>query len=237
MLIERRAYTMRPGRMDEFIDAQLERGFGPPIRQILDRLIAYFRTVSGPTDEVVHLWRFDSFEDWTSRLHSLYGRPELEPYFKTVRSLMVAQQNTFLVPAPLPALTPYWGNGQDWLGDQPPRISASDSALVEETTYQLLPGTVPIFWDAMRDDGLRADGAPWRLLGAFSTTIGRLHQVLIYRHYRGLDERMVHRGGLRKDTDWQRFETRINGIGATATTLLMQPIDIQEMSPFFSAGS
>ncbi|TBR20784.1 MAG: NIPSNAP family protein, partial [Reyranella sp.] len=117
MLIERRAYTMRPGRMDEFIDAQLERGFGPPIRQILDRLIAYFRTVSGPTDEVVHLWRFDSFEDWTSRLHSLYGRPELEPYFKTVRSLMVAQQNTFLVPAPLPALTPYWGNGQDWLGD------------------------------------------------------------------------------------------------------------------------
>ncbi len=237
MLIERRAYTMRPGRMEDFIAAQFARGFGPPMSRVLDRLIGYFRTVSGPTDQMVHLWRFDGFDDWTARLHGLYGRPELEPYFKTVRSLMLAQENAFLVPAPLPQLTPYWGNGNDWLAEQGPRLAAAEATLVEETAYQLLPGTLPAFWDSLRQEGLRAEAAGRHLFGAFHTTIGQLHRVLIYRRYAGLEQRLAHRAALRADPAWQSFERRIGAEGASATAMLLQPIDGREMSPFFSPAS
>jgi hypothetical protein len=100
MLIERRCYTLKAGGLGAFWRAQDDRGY-ESVRPILDRLIGYFSAVSGPVDQVVHLYRYDSFEDWQTRLHGLYAVSSLEPYFKTVRALMSTQENAFLKPAPL----------------------------------------------------------------------------------------------------------------------------------------
>jgi hypothetical protein len=64
MLFEYRAYTLRPGNEDAFWDAQLMRGLDPVKRPIMARVVGYFATRTGPVDQIVHLWRFDSYEDW-----------------------------------------------------------------------------------------------------------------------------------------------------------------------------
>ena len=234
MLIEHRAYTMRPGGLDIFVDAQAKRGFGPPMQGVMERLIGYFSTVSGPTDQVVHLWRYDNYEDWIGRLHAIYGRPELEGYFKTVRSLMVAQENKFLAPAPLAELTPYWGNGKDWLpGVQPPQLSAGEAALIEETTLILLPGTVPAYWQAFREHALQASEATQYVLGSFASVVGRQHQLLHYRHYAGLAECEAHKAALAQSEPWRSFQKQIGPSVASSETKLLRSCALPEMSPFF----
>ncbi len=54
MLIEHRAYTLRPGNLDAFMQAQLDRGF-ELVGAIMERLIGYFVVRSGPEDQIVHL--------------------------------------------------------------------------------------------------------------------------------------------------------------------------------------
>ena len=112
MLIEKRVYTLRPGLTDAFMKAQVDRGW-EPVHPILDKLIGYFSSAGGPRDEITHLYRFDSYDDWVKRLHGLYTVPGLAPYFAAVRPLMLAQVNEFIAPAPFAALTPLWGNGKD----------------------------------------------------------------------------------------------------------------------------
>ena len=77
----------KPGLLERFYETQVERGFDA-VRPVIDRVIGYFSTVSGPADQVIHLYAFDSLDDWQTRLHGLYGVPELEPYFLNVRPLM-----------------------------------------------------------------------------------------------------------------------------------------------------
>ena len=69
---------------------------------------------SGATDQIVSLYRYDDFADWETRLMGLYGKPELLPYFKAVRPLIVTQKSSFLRPSPLDGLTPYWGTDTNW---------------------------------------------------------------------------------------------------------------------------
>ena len=117
MLLERRAYTLRPGAAEDFWKAQLVRGVTEEARPIMGRVIGWFEAASGPNTQIIHLWRYDSFEDWYSRLYS--KRSGAAEYYQLVRPLMLAQENRFMLPAPIPELTPYWGNGNDWLPGGP----------------------------------------------------------------------------------------------------------------------
>lgn len=67
MLIEHRAYTLKAGLMESLWQAQWERGY-QLVQPILDRLIGYFSTTNGQEDQVVHLYRYDDYDDWARRL-------------------------------------------------------------------------------------------------------------------------------------------------------------------------
>ena len=95
MIFERRAYTMEPGHVPAFDKAQTDRGFDL-VKSYMDRLVGYFSTRSGPADQVVHLYRYDSFEDWNTRLRGLYAVPELTPYFVNTRKIVRRQVTGFL---------------------------------------------------------------------------------------------------------------------------------------------
>ena len=99
MIIERRRYTLRPGTLQRFWAAQAtwntEAVFGP----ILAKNIAYFSAVTGPADQIVHLYRFDSLEDWQQRYAGYYAAQNPD-YFALVRPLMLRQDNGFLVAPP-----------------------------------------------------------------------------------------------------------------------------------------
>ena len=233
MLIEHRAYTPRPGQLDAFLAAQVERGFAP-IQPVLDRLIGYFIVLGGPVDQIVHLYRFDSYDDWVQRLHGLYGRPELQSYFVKVRPMMLAQENKFLLPAPLEALTPVWGNGNDWLPGQPipSHAALSREAIVEEVTTTMMPGGAPVFWDAFREEALRAGGlATAHGFACFSSIVGRLHQIVQYRVFPDYATCEAHAHALRANAHWRAMQQRIAPVTASVERKLMTPAPRAEMSP------
>lgn len=181
MLIERRVYTLRPGMQDAFWRAQQERGF-ELVKPILDRLIGYFHWSDEAGTQITHLYRYDSFDDWKQRLHGLYVVKALEPYFRTVRTLMTAQENKMLEPAPLAELSPFWGHRRDWQRGEGP-LFPSAAGPVEESTCTFMPGGLPMFWQACQASSnlLALHAADPSLIGTFVSVIGRQHQVLQYR--------------------------------------------------------
>ncbi|MBS0445211.1 MAG: NIPSNAP family protein [Proteobacteria bacterium] len=237
MLIEYRAYTLRLGAEALFWEAQKERG-PDGLRPILDRLIGSFATRSGPNDEIASLYRYDDFGDWQSRLMGLYGQAGLQPYFRVVRPLIARQQSSFLVPAPVAALTPHWGNGHDWLPAQGPLLRArAAGGIVEETRLNFSAGGVPACWEAFRQHALGEDPAVTDgLLGAFNTIAGSLNQVLLLRQFDGIAALEAHRGALRRHAAWTSFLRTLAPLTVSSDVRLLQPAPVPDMSPMFSGG-
>lgn len=237
MLFEQRTYTLQPGNTDAFWAAQQARGFDL-VRPILERLVGYFRTKGGAREQVIHLYCFDDYHDWVERLHGLYGVPELEPYFRTVRPLMLAQENEFLAPAPLTELCPHWGDGRGKavraaLGASAPALGGD--IVIEQVTAQLLPGGLPAYWEGWRRHGLRC-GAPAtaRLLGVFSTLVGAQHKITSYRWHRDLRQHDEHAAALAACQPWQRFLESIQDVVVRYETRLLAPAPLAPMSPLFA---
>jgi len=237
VIFEKRTYTLRPGSTSAFWRAQETRGF-EIVRPILDRLVGYFSTPFGPCDQIVHLYRFDSYDDWMRRLHGLYGVEALQPYFRTVRPLMLAQENEFLASAPLSELTPLWGNGRDVSltgildGESPPLWK---QVIVEEHVTQLLPGRLPAYWEAWRAHGVLAgELATRRLIGVYTTLVGAQHRISSYRWHPTLAERDCHAMELADDLNWQAFLGATSDSVASYEAKLLTPAPIPALSPLFS---
>lgn len=237
MLFEHRTYTLRPGTLERFWQAQDERGYAP-VRSILERLVGYFSASTGASDQVVHLYRYDSYEDWTERLHGLYRVTELEPYFKTVRALMSAQENKFLVPAPFAELSPLWSGAQDWRPSRGAvfrKGTVGGEALVEEMTTTLLPGAMPSYWQVYREHGLRLlEDQSDQLMGCFTSVVGRLHQVVHYRVYAEPAEWQQAQDGRRRNPHWLAFQRAVGPLIVSDESKLLQPSANPELSPLFA---
>jgi len=166
---------MKPGLHERFYETQVERGFDA-IKPVLDRLIGYFSTVSGPLEQVVHLYAFASLEDWRDRLHGLYDVPELLPYFEKVRPIMLAQENHVLLPAPVEALTPHFRIGDFWQRTDGPLPGAGSmrELVLEEQVISVRPGQLPKYWKAIEELGLSAlSPLDTNRLGSFFMNRGR----------------------------------------------------------------
>lgn len=236
MLIEHRTYTLQLGAAQAFWQAQQQRG-GEGLKAIFQRLIGTFSTSSGPSDQLVSIYRYDSFDDWQTRLLGLYGQANLQAYFAAVRPLIARQESRFLVPAPVPALTPHWGNGHDWLpgaGAMLVDAIGARSPVVEECTWTFSAGGVPACWAAFRQCGLETDSlALESLLGAFSTVVGVLNQVILYRVFADANACLAHRNALQASTRWAAFQQSMAPLTQSFEHKLLTPSRVADMSPLF----
>ncbi len=236
MLFERRCYTLRPGGTAAFWQAQVDRGFDL-VRPIQQRLIGYFQAVSGPADQVIHLYRYDGFDDWKQRLHGLYAVPALEPYFRTVRALMTAQENAFLSRAPVNELSPLWNDTGDWVPDQPapPRLrGAHAGSLVDEHTCVLLPGTQPRFWQAWREAAVVPELIDaGSLIGSFVALVGQQHVVRTYRFHDDLTARAALAARRNGHPGWQALQQQIAPCLVSEHSMLLRPAPMQPLAPLF----
>lgn len=234
MLFEQRCYTLKPGATAAFWQAQVDRGFAlvTPIQQ---RLVGYFSNLSGPVDQVTHLYRYDSYDDWKRRLHGLYEVPALEPYFRTVRALMTAQHNQFLVPTPVPEVNGLWGGGSDWAPDKPaPRLpGATPRSVVEEQCTVLLPGSLPRYWQAWRavtDDAVVDRRSQ---IVCLVTLVGQQHQIVSYRHFSNIAAREALDERRQDNAEWARLQASIAPLVVSQETKLLRPAPISPLSPLF----
>lgn len=238
MLIERRAYTFRPGTLDAFWKAQTDRGVDPATRPIMARLICYFETASGPRDQIVHLWRYDSYDDWFARL--FFKSPKAEPYYRAVRPLMLAQENRFMLPAPVAEFSPLWSDRQDWLTGAAPiaDLELYPELMVEEDTTVLQPGSLPAYWEACRAlAGGSDENARHRMIGCFYTLVGQQHQVTQYRWHTDLAEREALMRAQRGAPVRQRFLEAIRPLTVSQQVILLRPAPVAELVPLFRRSS
>lgn len=237
MLIEHRVYTLAPGTEASFWAAQRERG-EHGLRPILEQLIGAYAARSGAADQIVSLYRYDSFDDWQTRLFGLYRQDALQAYFGSVRPLIKHQESQFLVPAPLPELTPHWGNGRDWLPTHGPAFAASRAASVMvEMTLTFAAGGVPASWEAMRQQALTSDPAVMAgLCAGLSSIVGALNQVLLYWHYPNEEACSIHRRSLRESARWNDFLRALAPFDVQASSRILAPSAVADMSPLYGEG-
>jgi hypothetical protein len=185
MIFERRAYTLRPQRLEAFWEAQeawnRPEVFGP----ILNHNIGYFSAVTGSADEVVHLYRFESLDQWDAT-YGAYYRAQSPDYFALVRPWMLRQENGFLATPPLASLSARW-TGPRLM--RPSNLAAAYAdACVVETAISFFPGGLPAYWRACETHRLEPDPLDESLLAELVSLTGRLHRVLRYEGFRSIAE-------------------------------------------------
>jgi hypothetical protein len=98
VIVEERIYKLVPGAVPEYLRRYEAEGLAIQ-RATLGRLVGYFSTEAGPLNQIVHLWAYRDFAERTERRARLSSDPRWQEYVKTVRPLIVTQENKILIPA------------------------------------------------------------------------------------------------------------------------------------------
>lgn len=237
MIVERRAYTFRPGKVAAFWDLQTRWNTDAVFGPILRRNISYFTTTAGCDDQVVHLYRFDSVEQWRASYDQYYQAQD-PAYFALVRPMMLRQENALFIAPPIADLA------ADWLGKATPRLPAgtalpagADPATlcIVETAIDFRPGGLPIYWAACREHGAGV-GAPARghTLAGLVSLIGRLHRVLRYQCFASLDDAQAHAETLATDPRWAAFVGAYESWVSSSATSLLRPAPLPSRRALFT---
>lgn len=100
MIVEMRIYTLTFGSTGRYFD--LYREFGQAIQwRILSEPLGYYATEVGALNQVVHLWRYASFEERTARRARLWQDAGWLAFAGKIAPLVVAQESRLMVDAPL----------------------------------------------------------------------------------------------------------------------------------------
>ena len=68
MLFERRAYTLRPGCEEAYWALQRQWNKPSAFRPLLERSVGFFAVAAGDAERIVHLYRWDDYDDAKRRL-------------------------------------------------------------------------------------------------------------------------------------------------------------------------
>lgn len=108
MLVELRIYTIKPGKVAEFVDFYEEKAW-PLQQRHLGNCLGWYTAKEGTLFQVVHLWGYQDQGDRERRRDALYSDPDWLEYFNEMgnRGLMISAENQFLTPtnfSPAPLL-------------------------------------------------------------------------------------------------------------------------------------
>ena len=214
MIFERRAYTLRPGASEAFWQLQREYSKLPTIARLRSHNLGYFHAVAGPSDAIVHLYRFDSLDDWNETYGELYREHPAE-YFVKARSLLLAQENAFLS-AP--------GVVADGTGLRSPVGDVPVDPLVVETRVDLRPGTAPAYWESYeRVRRYGSESGSDRLFGELLTLAGRLHRAYLYSWFGDAADYETHSHILEGSPVWAEHRQRTEAMIVANATAFLRP--------------
>jgi NIPSNAP len=221
MLFERRAYTLRSGAEAAYWSLQRKWNKSASIRPLLERNLGFFTMAAGDGERIVHLYRWDSYDDSKQRLAAIVT-PDRAEYFVAARSLLLHQETSYLDRAPVAELSPLWNDKRDWLPGQPAFSKAGNAAelAVSERALDFLPGGLAAYWEGFgKLSAATRDIFCTRLIGTFFVTTGTLHRAFAYQWHTSWQQAEAHSRQLAELRDWNAFmddaRTRIVG-GHTA---------------------
>lgn len=97
MIVDQRTYTIRPGRLQDFVDTFATQGL-PLYTRYCGTLIGYFTSESGALNQVVHLWGYADAADRDARRAALARDPAWQAYLEVSLPLLVDQESRLLGP-------------------------------------------------------------------------------------------------------------------------------------------
>jgi NIPSNAP len=208
MIIERRAYTLKPGASARFWEAQTEWNATGPYADVLAvHNLSYFESIAGPCDQIIELHRYSSVDQWQALAGWIY-RNSPPDYFNLIRPILIAQENGFFVPAPIEELKPAWAGGPLESPHGLDREAHPNAAALfaVETVLDLQPGGPPLYWEAYRKFlDAEPELARHHLIGAYTSLIGALHRVIHHRWFASLDEAAAYKAQLKTSAAWLAF--------------------------------
>jgi hypothetical protein len=191
MIHELRTYTIKPGKLAEYVERSGR--VGRPIRG--DRygtLLGYWSTELGPLNQVVHLWEYADLAARATARAALAGDERwVREYLPGSAPLLDAQETVILAPF-------------DWAPFRP----VTGMGVYELRTYRLHPGQVGPYAAAMREalPIREKHSAP---IGYWLVEIGPLNTIVHLWGYRDLGERAAVRRALAADAEWQTAVGRL----------------------------
>lgn len=95
MIMEMRRYTLMPGGVREYL--RLYNELGRAVQgEILGDLVALMQPESGDLNQLVFLWRYESYDERVRRRRILMEDERFTAFRKAVRPLMVSQHSRLL---------------------------------------------------------------------------------------------------------------------------------------------
>jgi len=97
MIYELRTYQLRMGALAEYL-ALAENKLIPTLAEHGIKPVGFWYTEIGPLNEVVHLWAYGDLNERMHKWANWMQDPRRAEYLKTLRQLIVSQNNKILSP-------------------------------------------------------------------------------------------------------------------------------------------
>ncbi|MDF3845643.1 NIPSNAP family protein [Pseudomonas citronellolis] len=102
-VVDHRVYSIRPRGMAEFLEL-FDRLAMPILLRHLGPPLAFYTSSIGPLNQVVHLWGYDSLDDFEKRSLARDSDPAFAEYLRATTHLVIAQETRILRPVRFQAL-------------------------------------------------------------------------------------------------------------------------------------
>ena len=99
MVVDFRAYTLKVGTVQTFLELFEKEGLEPQ-KRILGNFMGLYRTEIGNINQIVMMFGYADAGERERRRATLYRDPEFAAYLKKARELIAAQEVRLLVAAP-----------------------------------------------------------------------------------------------------------------------------------------
>ncbi|MDH3737655.1 MAG: NIPSNAP family protein [Alphaproteobacteria bacterium] len=194
MIVDARTYTVAAGKMAGFLDTYANNGLPLQRKHGFD-LAGYFTVETGPLNQVVHYWKWDSAAHRQECRRALYNDPEWTEYRKTnSEGVIVKQFNRLLAATDVVEPFAFMGNG-------------SELGFVDERTYTLNYATVPAYVEVtkkMASPLIQAAG--WQLVGYFYSITGTINDVVHLWYWDSQAQREELQAKVTSDPAWPIYQ-------------------------------
>lgn len=99
MLVEQRVYTIKPGRVTEYLALYEREGFAVQCKH-LGNPVGYYSSEVGELNQLIHMWAYADLGDRYERRRALFADPDWQRVVVKLYALIDRMENRLLLPAP-----------------------------------------------------------------------------------------------------------------------------------------